>query len=119
MKLTSDEAYAAYQERKRTNPEYKEKNNARSAEWKQQNKEKRAAHKAVESAINRGLIIKPTRCQVCNAEPKRLDGHHDDYTKLLEVQWLCRSCHITAHNPNKKPARWGRTPRAAYPKDEG
>ena len=118
MKPTSDEAYAQYQERKRTNPEYKAKNSARAAEWIQQNKEKRAAHKAVESAMNRGLIIKPTRCQVCNAEPKRLDGHHDDYTKLLEVQWLCRSCHIAAHNPDKKPARWGRTPRAASPQEK-
>jgi len=118
MKLTSDEAYAAYQERKRINPEYRAKRIAQTAKWKEQNKEKRVAHKAVEKAINSGLLIKPTRCQVCNVEPKRLDGHHEDYTKLLEVQWLCRSCHILAHNPDKKPARWGRTPRAASPQEE-
>ena len=118
MKPTSDEAYAQYQERKRTNPEYKVKACERTAEWIKNNQETRTAHKAVRSALGKGLLIKPYFCDDCGKQAKVIDGHHDDYTKLLEVRWLCRSCHILAHNPNKKPPKWGRTPRAASPQEK-
>lgn len=38
-------------------------------------------------------IIKPDRCEICN-EIKPLDGHHSDYSKRLEVKWVCRQCHF-------------------------
>jgi hypothetical protein len=34
-------------------------------------------------------------CRVCG-NPKT-DAHHDDYTKPLEVDWLCRLHHIARH----------------------
>lgn len=42
----------------------------------------------------RGLL-KPAPCAKCGAE--RAEKHHADYTKPLEVTWLCRSCHLAHH----------------------
>jgi hypothetical protein len=56
--------------------------------------EKHTAHLAMTAAIRRGeLVRKP--CEVCG-DPKT-DGHHDDYSKPLEVRWLCRVHHIEHH----------------------
>lgn len=47
-------------------------------------------------AIRKGLIRKPKRCSRCK-KIKRLDGHHYDYDKPLNVWWLCRKCHKDVH----------------------
>ncbi len=57
--------------------------------------EKRRAHYALKNAIRTGKIIKQV-CQVCS-DPL-VDGHHYDYTKPLEVIWLCRKHHFELHN---------------------
>ena len=55
---------------------------------------KKRARRLVESAIRNGpLIRKP--CEVC-AETK-VDAHHDDYSKPLDVRWLCRQHHLEHH----------------------
>ena len=46
-------------------------------------------------AIKKGLIIKPKKCEVCE-KVKLLQAHHEDYTKPLEVIFLCHSCHADA-----------------------
>lgn len=46
------------------------------------------------NAIRSGEI-KRLPCGVCGEEPA--DGHHDDYSKPLEVQWLCRKHHGEHH----------------------
>lgn len=47
------------------------------------------------SAVARGDIIKPSRCSSCGRYVKKrsLHGHHDDYSKPLDVEWLCVKCH--------------------------
>lgn len=39
-----------------------------------------------------GNIQKPTECSVCKQTIK-VEAHHTDYTKPLEVVWVCRPCH--------------------------
>jgi hypothetical protein len=39
------------------------------------------------------LIRKP--CEVCS-NPKS-QAHHDDYTKPLDIRWLCRKHHLQIH----------------------
>lgn len=66
-------------------------------QWRKRNPEKRLAHLKVFRAIRRGTLIKPKNCFKCNRET-RISAHHKDYTKLLEVLWLCSSCHKLIHN---------------------
>lgn len=67
---------------------------------REKNKEKlkpmRDAHKLVMYAIRLGVIIKKYTCEMCSSNVK-IEGHHDDYTKPLEVRWLCKSCHNRLH----------------------
>lgn len=34
-------------------------------------------------------------CQKCGAQ--KSEKHHPDYSRPLEVEWLCRRCHRAAH----------------------
>lgn len=45
------------------------------------------------------LIRKP--CEVCGDPHSQ--GHHRDYTKPLEVVWLCRKHHAREHSVNGRP----------------
>lgn len=46
-------------------------------------------------AVDRKLIIKPKLCEGCGQE-KVLQGHHEEYSKPLDVIWLCITCHKIA-----------------------
>jgi len=50
------------------------------------------ARDAVRRAINRGEIIRPDKCQDCGL-PGKIEAHHADYFKPLEVEFLCLRCH--------------------------
>lgn len=67
---------------------------AASATWAERNPEKRKAQWAVNNAVRDGKLSKAP-CEVCGEE--EVDGHHDDYSKPLEVRWLCRVHHQAAH----------------------
>lgn len=77
--------------RLRRQPGYSTKKNA---DWQAKNPEKRAAHKAVEWALKRGDLLRGA-CVRCGAE--KAQAHHDDYSKPLEVMWLCRAHHVERH----------------------
>lgn len=52
------------------------------------------ARAALRYAVRQGKI-KRGACVICHK--KAVDGHHDDYSKPLEVIWLCRQCHAKFH----------------------
>lgn len=58
--------------------------------------EKIKAHRAVSNAIRDGRLIRPDTCEDCG-EKKFVEGHHPDYEKMLEVDWLCKICHRSLH----------------------
>lgn len=62
-------------------------------------KVKRSARVAVRDAVHNGRVTKPESCEDCGgAFPKaKLHGHHEDYSKPLEVEWLCPECHGKRH----------------------
>src|SRR4051812_26186703 len=59
-------------------------------QWREKNPDRYAAHNAVAYAVRTGAITKEP-CEVCGEI--RAHGHHDDYTKPLEVRWLCAAHH--------------------------
>lgn len=69
---------------------------AKNKEWVNRNREKRNAAAAVQRAVTMGKLAKPTHCELCN-QPAYLVGHHEDYSKRLEVKWICQSCHRYIH----------------------
>lgn len=52
------------------------------------------AHKIATKAIRQGRLVRQP-CIICG-DPES-DGHHEDYSKPLEVIWLCRGHHIRLH----------------------
>ena len=59
--------------------------------------ERRPRHEArwmVHRAIDAGRLVRQP-CEVCGT-PKT-DAHHDDYSKPLDVRWLCRPHHNEHH----------------------
>ena len=63
--------------------------------------EKEAAKRAVHNAKRAGRLV-PQPCKVCGAG--RVDAHHPDYAKPLEVVWLCRRHHMEWHRMD--PPAW-------------
>lgn len=65
--------------------------------------EKQRAKQVLALAIKRGEIQRPTACPSCGDESRGRDGraliqaHHHDYSKPLDVQWLCVNCHAAIH----------------------
>lgn len=51
------------------------------------------ARQVVEAAIKAGVLAKPEACSSCGKKDCRIEAHHEDHTKPLEVTWLCVSCH--------------------------
>lgn len=53
---------------------------------------KQKARMILNCLVRKGLIIKPEGCFKC-MKPLKLEAHHCDYSKPLDVVWMCRSCH--------------------------
>lgn len=62
--------------------------------YRSDNPEKYSAHKAVSNALRDGKLTQ-MNCEVCGREDAH--AHHDDYSKPLEVRWLCPPHHKQHH----------------------
>lgn len=69
---------------------------ARRKRWEQANPDKVKAHSKVHYALKMGRLTK-LPCQVC-ATTYSIIAHHDDYTKPLDVLWLCEVHHKERHS---------------------
>lgn len=56
----------------------------------------------VARAIRAGVLERPTECSRCGHECKP-EGHHIDYSRPLDVEWLCQPCHYAAHGAVCRP----------------
>jgi hypothetical protein len=67
------------------------------------------ARRIVRSAIHRGDLVRPDSCERCGATPgpgidgrTRIQAHHADYSRPLDVEWICAMCHY-AITPRTMP----------------
>lgn len=79
-----------------SNPEAMKKCNEKKNEWSHRNKHKRNAHLKVSRAVMNGTIKRENNCSNCSSDIK-VEAHHEDYSKPLEVIWLCSKCHHLRH----------------------
>lgn len=85
-------------------PEGIDSANAAKKRWSEANKKKRWVSHAVNNAIRDGKLHKSQHCESCGKTDCRIEGHHDDYDKPLDVTWLCSSCHRAWHKENGEGA---------------
>lgn len=57
--------------------------------------EREAVKKIVHKAIKNGTLVRQP-CEVCGSTTA-IAAHHDDYSKPLNVRWLCRKHHAKHH----------------------
>jgi hypothetical protein len=55
------------------------------------------ARKKVQEAIKKGKLARPCACSKCGGTTLPIEAHHTDYTKRLDVIWLCTACHVQTH----------------------
>lgn len=75
-----------------------------SAKYRARYPEKQAAKQEVTKALKSGRLIRPPVCQGCGLDPglardgrPLIQAHHEDYSRPLDVSWLCLSCHSAQH----------------------
>lgn len=56
--------------------------------------EKYKAYNKVQTAIRNGSLIKKP-CERCGNE--KVHAHHEDYSKPIDILWLCAKCHVKHH----------------------
>lgn len=62
-------------------------------DWSERNPHKKKAQTIVANAIRCGRLVRQV-CEKCNTIG---EAHHSDYSKPLEVRWLCRKHHMELH----------------------
>jgi len=88
------EYYAKYEKSRYKRQERRRKMLQYQRERRSLNPEKYKANNLTTNAIRDGrLTQKP--CIKCGA--KKTEAHHPDYNNPLDVEWLCRSCHLAEH----------------------
>lgn len=59
--------------------------------------QKAIAGAVLRSAVRKGRINRPSECACDCKQSGRIDGHHWDYSKPLNVRWLHYNCHMELH----------------------
>ncbi len=99
---------------RKSGKKWRQKNPDYQKEWRANNKDyfknynldpinmaRKSVHDMLNSYVRMG-IVKKEPCSVCGNTNSQ--GHHNDYTKPLEVTWLCSKHHMKLHRIDGKPA---------------
>jgi hypothetical protein len=70
----------------------------RAARWAAKNKNKYKAGYLLHNAVRDGRLERQP-CRICGTPNG--EGHHISYDEPLSVDWLCKSCHMDAHYPQR------------------
>jgi len=71
------------------------------------NRLKDRARAALQYQVKIGKIRRRKRCERCNViersedRKSKIEAHHHDYSKPLDVEWICRRCHDEEHKEER------------------
>lgn len=86
--------------RARSKREYERSKDRRAGEMFRRYRTKEGiARMALGVAVKHGVVVKPEACQRCGSvvSKRHLHGHHHDYDRPLDVEWICSLCHGKEH----------------------
>lgn len=90
-----DPTVQAYDRARAKTPARRERSRVISKRWREENPEAYRAQTAVNNAIRDGRLTREP-CFFCGSVENR-HAHHRDYSKPLDVIWLCAKCHHRLH----------------------
>jgi hypothetical protein len=90
--LTPEKAKKYREKFAKDNPGYSTK---KKAEWLKSHPERAKVRDAVKYAMKTGKLVRQP-CFVCGDQQS--ETHHPDYSRPLDVVWLCKPHHIQLHN---------------------
>ena len=89
------EYYLDYDRRRfHENKDRREYSYEKARQHRKSNPRKSRARNAVENALRYGRLTRKP-CEVCGCD--KAEAHHEDYSKPLDVVWLCRTHHMQRH----------------------
>jgi hypothetical protein len=90
------EKVLAYDRKRADQPHRRESMARRMQQWGARFPERRRAHSALRRAVIAGRVVPWPVCAVpeCSLAP---EAHHPDYSRPLDVVWLCSAHHKQAH----------------------
>jgi hypothetical protein len=97
------EQYLEYDRLRFTRPERKAQHAANGARHNARHPDRRAARIAVSNAVRDGRLTKGPCCK-CGSTA-RVEAHHHDYSKPLDVRWVCFRCHREEEHGQEISAR--------------
>lgn len=78
-------------------PDKKAEKRQRLAAWAAEFPERRKAQIALSNALQSGKVTRWPVCAVPDCSNTKPEAHHPDYSRPLDVVWLCKSHHKCAH----------------------
>jgi hypothetical protein len=73
---------------------------AYAREFRRRHPEKAKAWSLCRIAMRNGTLV-PQPCEECGSIDE-IQAHHSDYSKPLDVTWLCRTCHLKRHGKRRR-----------------
>ena len=101
MKYYQDKEYLKRQLVHKRKYKKSEKGKLSAKVYYENNKIKCNARSKLGRSVVSGYLNKPSICDNCGIDSK-LEAHHDDYSKPLDVLWVCKECHIKLHRGEAK-----------------
>jgi hypothetical protein len=89
--------YRYYDRARATEPQRRANLYAQVAKYEAAHPDRKKATNAVNNAVRDGRLSKWPACAVPECANPRVVAHHPDYSKPLDVVWLCQGHHKQAH----------------------
>jgi hypothetical protein len=95
VRRLTDPYVQEYDRERAKTPARKEHSGRVAAQWRKDHPDAYRAQTAVGNAVRDKRLLKGL-CAICGTD-ENVNGHHKDYTKPLDVVWLCAKCHHRIH----------------------